>query len=125
MNILGLGTDIVEIERIHASIEKHGSHFLDRLFTEKEKLYCLQYKDAAPRFAGRFAAKEAIVKALGTGIGAEVGWQEIEILNDPQGKPEVHLAPLVKERFNVASILLSISHCESYATATALVIGLN
>lgn len=125
MTLVGLGTDIVEIQRIREAIEKHGTPFLDRLFTEQEKLYCLQYKDAAPRFAGRFAAKEAITKALGTGIGAEVAWQEIEILNDSQGKPEVHLATHVKRKFRVASIMLSISHCDSYATATALVTELN
>ncbi len=67
-SILGIGTDIIEIPRIQEAISKHGTRFLDRLFTEEEQRYCQGYADAIPRFAGRFAAKEAVVKALGTGV---------------------------------------------------------
>lgn len=122
-SIQGIGTDIIEVERIKDAIERHGERFLDRLFTEKEQKYCLRYKDAMPHFAGRFAAKEAIVKAFGTGLHAEMSWKEIEIVNDSQGKPEVKLSPRLKKSLKVVHIFLSISHCEAYATATAIVIG--
>jgi holo-[acyl-carrier protein] synthase len=121
--IKGVGTDIIEIERIKVAIERHGSRFLDRLFTEKEQSYCGRYKDPTPHYAGRFAAKEAILKALGTGLHAEMTWKEIEIVNDLQGKPEVQLSARLKASLAVAQIFLSISHCESYATATAIVMG--
>lgn len=120
MKIKGIGNDIIEIERVAGSIERHGQHFLDRLFTAKEQVYCKKYKDPAPNFAGRFSAKEAIVKALGTGFGAQVQWHEIEILNDNLGKPLVKFSDSLKERFCNPTILISISHCKEYATAVAL-----
>ncbi len=118
--ILGIGNDIIEIERLAKSIERHGLHFLNRLFTQKEQDYCYKYSDHAPHFAGRFAAKEAIVKALGTGFGAQVQWHEIEILNDELGKPIVRFSDSLNQRFNHPQILLSISHCNAYATAVAV-----
>jgi holo-[acyl-carrier protein] synthase len=122
-SILGIGTDIIEIERIKEAIERHGERFLDRIFTKKEQEYCRRYKNATPHFAGRFAAKEAIVKAFGTGLHEDMGWKEIEIINDSQGKPEVQLSARLKSSLSVAHIFLSISHCEAYATATAIVTG--
>lgn len=122
-SIQGVGTDIVEIERIKDAIARHGERFLNRLFTKKEQNYCQRYKNPIPHFAGRFAAKEAVLKAFGTGLHAEMTWQEIEIINDLQGKPEVQLSARLKASLSVAHIFLSISHCEAYATATAIVIG--
>lgn len=116
----GLGNDIIEISRMRKSIERHGLHLLNRLFTQKEQDYCYQYKDPAPHFAARFAAKEAIVKALGTGFGAKVHWHDIEIINDPLGKPEVFLSSFLKKEFHNPEILLSLSHCQEYATAVAI-----
>jgi holo-[acyl-carrier protein] synthase len=116
----GIGNDIIEIKRLGKSIERHGMHFLNRLFTQREQDYCYKYQDPVPHFAGRFAAKEAIVKALGTGFGAHVQWHEIEILNDDLGKPVVHIAESLNNRFNHPKILISISHCNEYATAVAL-----
>ena len=110
--IHGIGTDIIETDRIRQSIEKHGSHFLDRLFTKKEQEYCNKFKDPAIHFAGRFAAKEAISKALGSGFGKDLSFLDLEIINEENGKPIVQ---------NRSNIHLSISHCESYATATAIV----
>jgi holo-[acyl-carrier protein] synthase len=118
--IKGLGTDIIEIERMHKSIERHGQHFLNRLFTQKEQDYCYKFKNPAPHFAGRFAAKEAIVKALGTGFGVHIAWHDIEVLNDEYGKPIVYLSSEASEKFHSPHLLVSISHCESYATATAI-----
>jgi len=116
----GLGTDIIEISRLAKSIERHGQHFLDRLFTQKEQDYCYKYQDPVPHFAGRFAAKEAVVKALGTGFGSQVQWHEIEILCDALGKPLIYLSSGVNQRFGNPKILISISHCNHYATAVAL-----
>jgi holo-[acyl-carrier protein] synthase len=114
--ILGLGTDIIEIERIKDSLAKFGASFYTKLFTQREIDYCLSHKDPAPYFAGRFAAKEAIAKALGCGFGKDLSWHDIEIVNNNLGKPEV----LIK---NNNQIIVSISHCRTYATATALLLN--
>ncbi|MBX7066011.1 MAG: holo-ACP synthase [Parachlamydiales bacterium] len=119
-SIYGLGNDIIEIERIRQSIERHGQHFLDRLFSHKEQEHCLKFKDPAPHFAGRFAAKEAIAKALGTGFGSELSWHDLEILGDDHGKPVVHISQEAKKRFNNPNLLVSISHSASHATAVAI-----
>jgi holo-[acyl-carrier protein] synthase len=119
--IKGLGSDIIEIERIKRSISKHGHKFLEKLFTEKEIIYCQQHKLFQRHFAGRFAAKEAIAKALGTGIGKMLEWKDMEILNNSVGKPEVFLSEKAYALFNKPNILISISHCKSFATATALI----
>lgn len=121
--VQGVGTDIIEIRRIKEAIDRHGERFIDRIFTAKEKKYCQQYQDQVARFAGRFAAKEAILKALGTGLQPEITWQEIEVINDGQGKPEVHLSPRLKRSFPMAHLFISISHCDDYATATAILVG--
>lgn len=118
--VLGLGNDIIEIDRIEASIARHGSRFLDRIFTTEEQAYCRRHQDAPRHFAGRFAAKEAIVKALGVGISVSISWLDIEILNDGNGKPAVQLSPKVQEEFHHPQIQVSISHCKKYATAVAL-----
>jgi holo-[acyl-carrier protein] synthase len=110
--IKGLGNDIVEISRIRQSIERHGDHFLSNLFTPQEIAYCKQFKDPVPHFAGRFAAKEAIAKALGCGFGPDLSWHDLEILNDEKGRPVV--------RFKNHHILVSISHGTDYATAVAI-----
>jgi holo-[acyl-carrier protein] synthase len=116
----GLGTDIIEIERVRQSIDRHGQHFLNRLFTQAEQDYCYKYKDPVPHFAGRFAAKEALAKALGTGFGSELSWHDLEILQDAQGKPTVHLTETAKARFKNPRLLVSISHSTSHATAVAI-----
>lgn len=118
--ILGVGNDIIEIERIRASIERFGERFLNRLFTANEQKYCLAHKDPAKNFAGRFAAKEAFVKALGTGFRKGVSWLDIEILNDAYGKPCITLSEPLKELTHPSQFSLSISHCRDYATAVII-----
>jgi holo-[acyl-carrier protein] synthase len=118
--ILGVGSDIIEVSRIEKSIQRYQKKFLDRIFTENEQSYCLRHKDAQRHFAGRFAAKEAIVKALGTGISKSISWLDIEISNDPLGKPLVTFSSHVKEEFHDPSIHISISHCKEYAVAFAV-----
>lgn len=119
-DILGLGTDLLELERFRESIKEHGDHLLNRLFTEKEISYCKKFKDSAPHFAGRFAAKEAIVKALGTGFGKAASFHDIEILNEESGKPMVFLSEKLKSALPSPTILISISHSKLFVTATAL-----
>lgn len=116
----GIGTDIIEIERVKKSIEKYGPKFLDKLFTKKEQEYCLRFKESERQFAGRFAAKEACLKALGTGLSESISWTDLEILNDEKGKPVVTLHASLEKRLGAPTILVSISHCKLYATATAL-----
>ncbi len=118
--ILGIGNDIIEINRIRESIDAHGYRLISRLFTLKEQDYCLKYQDPVPHYAGRFSAKEAIVKALGTGFGKHASWLDIEILNNEEGKPSVYFSQKLKERTKESSMLITISHCKLYVTATAL-----
>lgn len=120
MTLLGIGNDIVEIERVATLLEKHGTRFLSRLFTEKELEYCLAHRFPSTRLAGRFAAKEAIVKAMGTGFRKDVTWLDVEILNDVQGKPVVYFSSRLVENMGPIDCMLSISHCREYATAVAL-----
>lgn len=118
--IHGIGTDIIEVKRIEQAIQRYGQRFLDRLFSQSEQDYCSRHRDHARHYAGRFAAKEAIVKALGTGFGDNISWLDIEITNDEHGKPHVILSDKVKEAYNFPQLLLSISHCREYATAFAI-----
>lgn len=118
--ILGVGTDIIEVERIRNILSKYFQRFLHKIFTPSEQEYCLKRKDPAIHLAGRFAAKEAIVKALGTGFSKGLNWLDFEIRNDPQGKPAVFFSHLVKELFGELTVHISISHCHQYATAFAV-----
>ena len=118
--IKGLGTDIIEIDRIEKIINRYGHKFLDRHFTKSEQDYCSKYRNSTQHYTGRFAAKEAIVKALGTGISKEIFWTDIEIINDEQGKPHVYLSPEVRNYFSNPTIHISISHSKKYATAVAI-----
>lgn len=118
--VLGVGNDIVEIERIKTNLERYKTRFLNRVFTAHEQYYCLKRKEPALHFAGRFAAKEAIVKALGIGFSQGLTWLDVEIKNDVNGKPFVEFSPKLKELFGSPQILISISHCHRYATAFAI-----
>lgn len=125
MEIVGIGTDIVECLRIGRMIEQHGELFLTRVYTEREIRYCQARKHATEHFAGRWAAKEAILKCLGTGWSKGVAWTDLEIRNDPHGKPQVMICGGAKDRaqqLRISDILISISHCRAYATATAVAI---
>ena len=90
------------------------------MFSFEEKAYCRKYDDSVSRFAGRFSAKEAIVKALGSGFGNKIGFLDISIINDEHGKPMVILSEEAKKQFLGVEVLISISHCKEYATATAI-----
>src|SRR3954447_6159718 len=120
MEIVGIGTDIVECLRIGRLIEKHGEQFLMRVFTEREIRFCQARKRPLEHFAGRWAAKEAVLKCLGTSWRPGLAWTDIEIRSDAEGLPRVVLRGAVKElaqKRGVGMILLSMSHCRAYATA--------
>lgn len=124
--ILGLGTDIVEIDRIRKMIERHGDHFLLRCFTSAEIEYAVKHRDSAARFSGRWAAKEAIVKMIGTGFVKGITFHDIEVLPLPSGQPNVQLSGGAAEmaaKLGISRILLTISHARDYATATAVGVG--
>ena len=126
MEIVGIGTDIVECLRIGRMIEQHGELFLNRVYTVREIRYCQARKRATEHFAGRWAAKEAILKCLGSGWRRGLCWTDMEIRNHPNGKPVVLLcgaAKEVAEARRVSDILLSISHCRAYATAHAVAVS--
>jgi len=126
MNIVGIGTDIVECHRIGRMIEQHGELFLQRVYTPREIRYCQARKHATEHFAGRWAAKEAVLKCLGTGWRKGMCWTDMEIRNDPDGAPKLHLCGAARDRarsLQIADILITISHCRAYATAYALAVS--
>ena len=125
-DIIGIGTDITECLRIARMIERHGELFITRVYTAEEICYCQSRAQATQHFTGRWAAKEAVLKALGTGWRKGISWRDIEIRNEPGGRPVVALrggAREVVEQLGIAEILVSISHCRSHATAYAIAVG--
>ncbi len=123
MAIAGHGVDVVDITRINELIEHHGDRFLHRCFTTGETDYCHEHRDAVIHFAGRFAAKEAIVKALGTGFRGRVSWTDIEILPDSKGKPILRLTGHTADLALQAGITawhISISHTAQTAFASVI-----
>jgi holo-[acyl-carrier protein] synthase len=121
--ILGIGIDLIEVARIRTSHEKFGHRFLDRILHKAEVDYCLSHKDPGPFLAARFAAKEAISKAFGTGIGAKLGWKDMEIAHKPTGEPYVVLhdngKKLLEER-QAHLLLVSLTHTQEHAAAVAI-----
>ena len=121
--ILGTGIDLIEVARIASSYEQFGERFVKRVLLSDEVTYCLSHKNPVPFLAARFAAKEAISKAFGTGIGAQLGWQDMEIRRKESGEPFVVLhgkgADLFKAR-GAQRLLISLTHTENYAAATAI-----
>lgn len=126
MNVIGIGTDIVECLRVANMIEKHEDLFIQRVYTPGEIEYCGGRKSATQHYAGRWAAKEAILKAIGTGWSNGIQWTDIEVVNQMGGKPFVRLggqAKTICESRGIEDILISISHCRLFATAFATALG--
>lgn len=116
--ILGIGTDIVEINRIKDAVERWGEHFLNRIFTENEIAYCRKRKDPYPCIAARFAAKEAMIKALSAGDRQmALNFKDIEIMNGPDGRPYINRKGIFMAEY---TIHLTISHERSHAIATVI-----
>jgi len=126
MRILGHGIDLVECERIAAMRARHGDRFLQRILTEWERSYIVRFKDPTQRVAGRFAAKEAVLKMMGTGWVGRIAWTDIEIFNDSAGVPAVRLSgecARIAESRGITQILLSITHTPAFAAASAVGTG--
>ena len=124
--ILGTGIDIIEVERIRASHEKFGERFTQRILLPAEIEYCLRHKNPAPFLAARFAAKEAISKAFGTGICAKLGWHDIEIVHQPKGRPTVKLhrrGKILLLEQGGKNVHVSLSHNGGQAAAMAVLEG--
>ena len=124
--ILGIGIDIIEVARVKASHERFGERFLNRVLLTNEIAYCLSHKNPAPFIAARFAAKEAISKAFGTGIGAALSWRDMEIRRKKSGEPFVVLHGKGKKLFaarKAKRLLVSLSHTANYAAVTAVLEG--
>ena len=126
MEIFGIGIDVIEVERIEKAIEESGDRFLDRVFTAEERSYCDKQKRPVIHFAARWAAKEAVAKALGTGIGELLSWQDMEISRLPSGEPEMILrvrGQLFVEEHGITQIKISLTHARNYAAANAVVMS--
>jgi holo-[acyl-carrier protein] synthase len=124
--IVGLGVDIAEVERVRAAIERHGETFLRRIYTPAERAYCEKYRNKYERYAGRFAVKEAAMKALGTGWRRGIRWMDIEVTRQKGGKPSLELhgaARTIADELGVKHIALSITHTAAQALAQVIFEG--
>lgn len=120
--VLGVGVDIIEIDRIEGSVEKFGDRFLDKVFTPTELEYCMSKKHKFQHLAARFAAKEAVAKALATGWSVSFNWKDIEIYNQSNGMPEARLYGSLKDFLGTDKLLkVTISHSQNYVVAFAIV----
>lgn len=123
--IVGVGVDLVKVPRIRAALERWGDRFLTRVFTERERTYATRRREPAPHLAGRFAAKEAVFKALGVGLRLGVRWREVEVVNNARGKPELVLTGQTKrlsETLGVTATHMSLSHDSDYAIAEVVLV---
>jgi holo-[acyl-carrier protein] synthase len=124
--VRGIGVDIVETARIAASLERFGERFLRRVFTQAERDYCASMPHPERHYGARFAAKEAVSKAFGTGIGASIGWRDIEILRRETGAPYIQLhgpAADLAAKLGITEALVSLSHSDHYAVANAVLVA--
>ena len=121
--IVGTGVDLIEIERVKQAHLKHGRRFIERLFTSAEAKYCLKKKDPYPSLAGRFAAKEAVIKAFSHGFGGRWKWNQIEVVRELSGKPILQLTGILEKlrsQRKIKNMHLSIAHSKRDATAMVI-----
>jgi len=125
VNIFGIGIDVVEVDRIAASLEDFGDRFTRKVFTDAERTYCDRQKKPSIHYAARFAAKEAVAKAFGTGIGKDLAWLDMEICRRESGEPELILTgdgALFAQAHQIEQIKISLTHARDYAAANAVVL---
>lgn len=123
MKIIAHGIDLVDFRRIRDIYERHGQRFLDHIFTETEQQDALNVKNVVEKLSGRFAAKEAILKLIGTGLRGKISWRDIEITNTAMGEPKVSLSGEVEriaEKKNIEQVTISITHTSDFAIASAV-----
>ncbi len=126
MQVLAHGIDLVETARVAEVHARHGRRFLDRVFTRGEQAYCLERKRKVEHLAARFAAKEAVLKALGTGWRDGIAWTDVEVVNAPGGAPSIRLAGRCAEiavQRGLSTILISLTHTADHAMASAIALG--
>ena len=126
MEIIAHGIDLVDCPRIEEMIKRHGQRFIDRVFTSREQVYADSNKDRVEKLAGRFAAKEAIMKLMGTGWRGKIAWTDIEVVNNASGQPVVTLSGEVKkiaDGLGVKHISVSITHTANFAIASAVAVA--
>ena len=126
MEIIAHGIDLVDCPRIEKMVQDHGERFINRVFTAAEQAYAEANKDRIEKLAGRFAAKEAILKLMGTGWRGKIAWTDIEVVNNKSGQPEVGLSGEVKkiaERLGIKHISVSITHTANFAIASAVALA--
>ena len=126
MEIIAHGIDLVDFPRIEQMIERHGDRFVDRVFTPAEQRYAGAHKNSVEKYAGRFAAKEAVLKLVGTGWRGKIAWTDVEVVNNPSGQPEVRLSGEVKDiaaKLGIRQISLSITHTANFAIASAVALA--
>jgi len=124
--VIGIGVDVAEVHRVADLVERHGRRFLERVYTPRELAYCLGRRRESEHLAARFAAKEAVSKALGTGIGPRVHWRDIEVVREEIGRVHITLhggAREVARELRITKIFVSLSHARAYAAANAVAIG--
>lgn len=120
--IVGVGIDIIEVERIKKAIETYGEHFLKRVFTNREIEYCEQFKENKyVHYAVRFSAKEAFSKAIGTGLTQGFKLNQVGIMNEDNGKPQIELNGQMAEKWGSFKIFVSLSHINSFASAVVII----
>jgi len=123
MQIVAHGIDLVDCPRIEEMVERHGEHFVNRVFTDAEQAYAEANKNKTEKLAGRFAAKEAVLKLMGTGWRGKIAWTDIEVVNNAVGQPEVTLSGEVKklaENLGIKHISVSITHTANFVIASAV-----
>lgn len=123
MEIVAHGIDLVDCPRIEAMIERHGKRFIERVFTASEQAYAEANKNGIEKLAGRFAAKEAILKLMGTGWRGKIAWTDVEVINNSSGQPEVTLSGEVEKiagKLGIKHISVSITHTANFAIASAV-----
>jgi holo-[acyl-carrier protein] synthase len=126
MGILAHGIDLVDFPRIEEMIQRHGKRFVNRIFTADEQAYAEKNRNPVEKYAGRFAAKEAILKLIGTGWRGKISWRDIEIINNGKGQPQVTLDGEVKkiaDKLGVSQISISITHTANFAIASAVALA--
>lgn len=125
--LVGVGIDLIEVERIRAVIERQGERFLERVFSAEERAYCVTMKFPHKHYAARFAAKEAVSKCFGTGIGAELGWRSVSVRHGERHQPLVHLderGQALLRAAGASAVHLSLAHTEALAVAVAVLVRL-
>ena len=126
MEIVAHGIDLVDCPRIEEMIKRHGERFVNRVFTANEQAYAEKNKNSIEKLAGRFAAKEAILKLVGTGWRGKIAWTDIEVINNPMGQPEITLSGEVEklaDKLRIKHISVSITHTANFAIASAVALA--